>query len=251
MAGVLFLTGVYLIKNQISGKVYIGQSVNVEDRLWHHKSALKHGRHENSYLQNAWNKYGADAFLFEILCECLESELDEKEIYYINLFDSTNRERGYNLDNGGKRQKTISEETRQKMSLAKKGKYLGKNNPMYGVHCMHTNEWKQKMSERFSGKGNPMYGVHLEISEERKRQQSEIMKGSRNPFYGCKHSEETKRKMRENNKTKKAVLCIETETVFPSASEAYRQTGVYQDSITKCCRGTQCSAGGYHWKYVA
>lgn len=60
------MIGVYMIRNNINGKVYIGQSVDVRDRLWHHKSMLKNNRHENSYLQNSWNKYGADAFEFMV-----------------------------------------------------------------------------------------------------------------------------------------------------------------------------------------
>lgn len=51
------MTGIYVITNISNGKKYIGQSVDVEDRIAHHKSSLKHNRHENSYLQNSWNKY--------------------------------------------------------------------------------------------------------------------------------------------------------------------------------------------------
>lgn len=57
--------------------------------------------------------------------------------------------------------------------------------------------------------------------------------------------------MRENNKLKKAVLCVEENTTFPSAKEAWRQTGVYFGSICKCCVGKQHTAGGYHWEYIA
>ena len=52
----------------------------------------------------------------------------------------------------------MSEESKRKMSLAKQGMYIGQNNPMYGIHLKHTEEWKQNASKRFSGEGNPMYG---------------------------------------------------------------------------------------------
>lgn len=67
----------------------------------------------------------------------------------------------------------MSEDSRLKMSKAKKGMYVAEKNPMYGVHLKHTEEWKQKMSSRNSGSGNPMYGIHLKISEERKKKMSE------------------------------------------------------------------------------
>lgn len=60
-------SGIYMITNLANNKKYIGQSVDVENRIRHHKSSLKHGRHENSHLQNAWNSYGADNFAFECL----------------------------------------------------------------------------------------------------------------------------------------------------------------------------------------
>lgn len=66
------MIGIYAIKNNANGKIYIGQSTNVKDRLWHHKSALKNNRHENSYLQNSYNKYGADCFEFVVIEECEE-----------------------------------------------------------------------------------------------------------------------------------------------------------------------------------
>lgn len=245
------MTGIYIIKNIINNKVYIGQSTDMKDRLCHHKSHLKYGRHSNILLQEDWDKYGSNSFVFSVLCECDKSELDEQECYYIEYYDSANPEHGYNKEGGGKQHKIIGEDLRKIRSDLMKGKYVGENNPMYGVHYKHTEEWKKNMSERNSGEGNPMYGVHLKISDERKQAQSERMQGEKNPFYGRKHNEETRQKMRENNKLKKAVLCVEENTTFPSAKEAWRQTGVYFGSICKCCVGKQHTAGGYHWEYIA
>lgn len=76
-------SGIYMIRNLCNQKVYIGQSVDVQDRLAHHKSSLKHDRHENSYLQRAYNKYGVDGFEFVVLEYCAEDQLDERERYYI------------------------------------------------------------------------------------------------------------------------------------------------------------------------
>lgn len=245
------MIGIYAIVNCVNDKVYIGQSMNVQDRLAHHKSSQRHGRHENDHLQKSWNKYGEMHFDFIVLQECEERYLDDLERYYIELFCSMNRAKGYNLESGGNKNKRMSHETRRKMSESKKGKYNGDKNPMYGVHLKHSDEWKKKMSERNSGKGNPMYGVHLTISNEQKKKASERFSGNGNPYYGKKHSLETKEKMRKNNKLKKAVMCVETGIAYDSACEASRQTGVFSDSINKCCHGKQHTAGGFHWKFVA
>ena len=88
-----------MIKNNINDKSYVGQSINIENRWIHHKSELNNNKHINDYLQNAWNKYGEDNFSFIVIEECKESELNEKEIYYINKYNSMNN--GYNLCEGG------------------------------------------------------------------------------------------------------------------------------------------------------
>lgn len=88
-----------MIKNNVNDKSYVGQSINIENRWTHHKYELNNNKHINDYLQNAWNKYGEDNFSFIVIEECKESELNEKEIYYINKYNSMNN--GYNLCEGG------------------------------------------------------------------------------------------------------------------------------------------------------
>ena len=145
------MTGIYRITNLINNKVYIGQSINIENRFLRHRNELRRNKQNNSYLQNAWNKYGEKNFEFAILEVCTEEELDDKECAYIQLFNSMNRDNGYNLESGGHANKHMSDDSRAKMSKAKEGMYLGENNPMYGVHLKHTEEWKHWASKAFSG----------------------------------------------------------------------------------------------------
>lgn len=95
------ISGIYCIENKITNKKYIGKSVNIYERWRQHKMFLKHNKHHNRYLQFAWNKYGETAFCFYIIEECLEDELNSKEIYYIQKFNSTDDKYGYNLTDGG------------------------------------------------------------------------------------------------------------------------------------------------------
>lgn len=90
---------IYKITNKVNGKVYIGQTYNVDYRWLHHKSDLNHNRHHNVHLQSAWNKYGSDNFDFVILEQCPVEQLDVREQFWIKQYDSYNH--GYNLDYGG------------------------------------------------------------------------------------------------------------------------------------------------------
>lgn len=123
--------GIYYIKNKTNNKIYIGQSVDVFGRMCHHKSDLKNNRHKNSYLQNSWNKYGEHNFEFIFLEECKIDDLDKLEKQYIQKYNSTDRQYGYNRESGGNAKKILSSETRRKIS-EHHADVNGINNPMYG-----------------------------------------------------------------------------------------------------------------------
>lgn len=59
--------GVYEIVNMVDGKFYIGSTCRFADRYSKHKNKLKHNKHHCRHLQNAWNKYGENAFEFRIV----------------------------------------------------------------------------------------------------------------------------------------------------------------------------------------
>ena len=150
--------GIYEIFNIINGKSYVGQSTNITQRLSKHKSELRHNKHQNLHLQNAWNKYGEHSFLFNILEYCNIDELDDIERYYINIWNLTNNQYGYNVESGGNLNKTLSTETKRKLSEAHKGKTLSKeirkkiskNNARYWEGKKRSKRTKKKISESMS-----------------------------------------------------------------------------------------------------
>lgn len=150
---------VYKHTNIINNKVYIGQtSKSLKER------SGNNGRHysHSTYFYSAICKYGWENFVHEILEDNLTlKEAIEKERYYIKLYRSNETNYGYNLTSGGEKQKEYSKISKQKMSLAKKGKPLslehrknisraimGEHNPNYGKTC--SEEIKQKIRDKKS-----------------------------------------------------------------------------------------------------
>ena len=176
--------------------------------------------------------------------------------------------------------KQLSEETREKISKAHKGKKLsdfarraislghigifsGENHPMYGKH--HTEETKQKLRERMSGKNNPNYGKPM--SEEQKQKISQTKKDKyqkeKHPMYGKHHTEETKQKISEshkglqigvNNPHAKPIIQLDKTNnlikIWDYIKLASNELGIHRTDISSCCSGRLKTAGGYHWKYL-
>lgn len=98
---------IYIIKNKINSKVYIGQTCqSIHTRFMQHMKPSTCKQRGSYKIYNAINKYGKENFYYEVLEENIdETEIDEKEIYYIALYDSYDN--GYNSTHGGDT-KTIS-----------------------------------------------------------------------------------------------------------------------------------------------
>lgn len=87
--------GIYKIENLINGKVYIGQSIEIERRFKKHLTAK-----DNTIIHKAIRKYGKENFSLQILEECDITLLDDRESYWINYYNSI-IPNGYNMINGG------------------------------------------------------------------------------------------------------------------------------------------------------
>lgn len=94
------ISGIYKITNNVNGKCYIGQSIDIEKRFSQHKSGNYRKLHINKRLYKAFEKYGINNFSFDIIDKCEINSLDDREIYWIEHYDSYAN--GYNDTKGGK-----------------------------------------------------------------------------------------------------------------------------------------------------
>jgi group I intron endonuclease len=146
------ICGIYKITNIVNGKIYIGSSNDIKQRWRRHKSDLKLNRHDNVYLQRAWNKYGEKNFKFEILEEIPIENLIEKEQYYIAKYNTLYNIYGYNLKESieGCRGVKRTPEQIEKYRQASKGKKA-------------SNETKKRLSEKKRGQNHPRTKLTDEI----------------------------------------------------------------------------------------
>lgn len=189
-------SGIYIIENSVSGKVYIGQSSDLARRNIDHFSYLLRGRHDNRHLQNAYNKYGKKAFNFRVLLLCetweltryeqLIVDIHSPEILYnictecvdsalgirrtaetkekISKANSGVNHPGYGRP-GTMLGRRLSAETKEKISKANLGKRLSSETKKKISKARrgysHTAESREKMSINhadFSGANHPQYG---------------------------------------------------------------------------------------------
>lgn len=235
------ISGIYLIRNSRTKKVYIGSAVNIKQRWREHYKSLQRKTHGNRHLQNAWNKYGEKTFEFKILFKCDVNELLFWEQRAINLhkilFGWNNL---YNLcpiagsSLGIKRslktrmklsevfkKRKASLITRIRISKAKKGKpngCLGKKLSQATKDKIsignkgkkRTLETKIKLSEANKGKIlSPEHCIKLSESHKGKklsletREKISISNKGKHNHKGRKHSLETREKMSVAQKTRR------------------------------------------------
>lgn len=168
---------IYKTTNLVNGKIYIGQ----------HKA----DQYDVTYLGsgkallNSISKYGKENFTCEILEWCeTQSKINSRERYWINFYNSRDRNIGYNITEGGEGWKGVhhSELTKQKISKTKMGCHPNRD-------YIITDETRQKISRTLKAKHQSSWNKGIPMREESKQK-------LRNANLGKKLSEETKQKMK-------------------------------------------------------
>lgn len=206
--------GIYKITNKINQKSYIGSAAGkrgVIDRWYQHKSQLKNKRHSNNFLQKAYNKYGAENFIYEIIEECSPELCLEREQFYLDLFKSYDSNNGYNLCRkaGNTLGRSHSLETRKKIS----------DNRIYGEPA---------------NKGRVMGDVFIKKVSLAQRQ--------------SKICQENIKKL--NTSKRKPVIGVHSITgEVLKLSHAGADPRFINSGIQQCCKGKFKTYKGYKWSY--
>ena len=199
---------IYITTNMVNGKRYIGQKKFCDG--W--KTYLGSGK----LLKEAIKKYGKENFERDIVAIAYtKEELDELEIQFIRNYNANDRNKFYNITEGGE---------------GGKGLY-GELNGMYGKHL--SEERKKKLSLINSGENNYFYGKHH--TEETRKKISEINKG---------------RCIGDKSVLSKKVICIDNKEIFNSVSDIERKFGYSESAVSACCRKENMSAYNKVWMYL-
>lgn len=263
---------IYMILNEVNGKIYIGQTYNkngYRTRWNEHKSNLRNNNHGNKHLQCAWSTYGEESFEFILLHELVfDTEIDLKrnlniiEIYYIHEWNLTNDNYGYNISKGGDSGSS----------------YVGESHPMYGK--THSEDSKNKISKNhanFNGSNNPnaravnMIDIktnkiiktfncisdaneYLGVDRCNGNISCSIRRNGTAWGYKWKRVDDDKEGSYKNKK-KVAMIDISTNNIikiYETVADANEDmTGNRKGCrISDCINGKQCTAFGYIWKEV-
>ena len=207
--------GIYQIRNLITGRVYIGQSICLNKRVNDHFSALRRGKHNNKHLQNSFNKHGESNFIFEYLVYCEEKELTRYEQGILDYKPlNYNKREIVDSNKGNKLYPTI--EHRKNLSFAYQSmseeKKKDRANKISISHTGRKNTEEHNKNISIGKKGKPMSEENKEIcrlshigikpSLEARINMSKAKKGEKHPNYGKKLSKESIEK-RTNTRKKK------------------------------------------------
>jgi group I intron endonuclease len=166
-------SGVYIILNTINGYVYSGSTTDVQKRIWHHQSILRRGKHINPNLQKDWDKYGEDAFEFNVVCYCGNKNRLSYEQELIDKYTAMGCSYNMYPKAGSPLGSHHSEKTKEKQAQIKREYWethdllIGDKNPFYGK--THTKESLTLMSEKKKGQliGNKhALGHHFSLTPE-------------------------------------------------------------------------------------
>lgn len=195
-------SGVYQIRNLVNGKIYIGQSTRLVDRRYNHFRLLALGKHHTPHLQSAYNKYGAENFVFEVLVYCEPDSLDYFEQKSINELRPQYNSRLEATSNRGHK---MSDETKRRISLSNMG---------HGVSV----ETRNKLSKALAGRKMPLEAV----KKLAQRMMGHTMHKGRK--WPAEVVEKRNNSIREHWKTHERVVSDETRAKM-SASGMGKRTG--------------------------
>lgn len=244
----MFTGYIYKFTNKVNNKVYIGKTCNTLSRRYSQHKYKAKADPEYCYFYRAINKYGIENFNFEAIDtataktkEELSNILSELEAKYIALYDSHNREKGYNLTDGGEGCPGIivSDETKQKYI-----ELLGQPVCQYTLNGKFLNIF-QSMSQAEKETGT--YNIGMVIKGQQRKANNfywELFNGHNDHDLDIEPIE-PRYSIKVNQYTLDGIY-IQT---FESQTSAARAVGGNKVHIKECCRGKYSQSYGFIWRF--
>ena len=227
---------IYKITNIVNNKVYIGKTENnsVSKRWTSHKHKLKKGIHSNKHLQAAYNKYGKENFIYNIVTKSNKLDINETEIFYIKHYKSNDNLFGYNKSLGGEGVSGIPmpPQTRAAIRKANLGKSLSEYQKAALLKANVGKIVSQKTIEKF-----------IKIGKERAKTEEFKTLVKTNGIESYKKVKEIFKDC--NEQRKKKVFCITNNILYNSLTDASISLGVDKSNISRVANGKQIQIKGY------
>jgi group I intron endonuclease len=174
---------IYRITNMLTEDFYIGSTQSFERRTWQHRYDLRRNCHKNPHMQASWNKYGEDAFVFEVL-EDVEDGDAMLEVENRYLHECVGLPNCFNVNRdavASRLGQTMSEKSRAQLSKNRKGKAAGSDHYRYGQTV--SEEIRVKISAAMAGRLSPMKGKKMS-EQGRANVAAAVKRGPDSPAYG-------------------------------------------------------------------
>lgn len=277
------MIGIYKITNKITGKIYVGQSVNIEKRWIQHKETANNPHLEayNRELYKDIRTFGLNNFLFEILEECSLEELNDKEQYWICYYDSY--EKGYNLTRGGNGilkydydkinelwcQELTTEEISKEMNISyhyatiilgnlgiTAQEKLNRNSTPNDSHSRYSKKVYQKDLDT-----RELINTFESVSEAanflkvNRASFREALKNHNNEYHGFYWEIDNNSAKEKRNFSSRKVAQINKDTdttlqVFSSLSQAAKSVDGHVSCISRACKNAINTYKGFKWRYI-
>lgn len=230
------ICGIYKITNLINGKIYIGQSTDIKKRWLKHKYAK-----DNFVIHKALRRYGIKNFSFDIIEQCKQEDLDRKEQFYIEYYNSL-IPNGYNMIAGGSNGAGLNK-AKPVNQYDMTGKYIttyssiteaelktGINNSNISSCCRGKRQYTGNYQWRYLDNSSLPLKNYIQLQQEKEE-----------------------RKLKKEQKKKRIIIQLDINNnivgKFKTCTEAAKATKIHLGNINACCNGKRTSAGGYYWKY--
>lgn len=242
------ITGIYKITSP-SGKVYIGQSTNIQKRWSLYKIA--HKSTTGPHLLRSLKKHGPESHIFEIIEECSIEQLNEREVHWKQIeLNKVNNDFSKVLfcelydTGGGPRSEQVKEKIRQSNTGKIRSEEFKRKISQFQKGRPKPEGYSEKLKQILKGKTRSKE-TGQKISAARKGVPNLKNKKPKPPGFGKNFTGSPTKSVHQISPTSNNII-----KTYPSLKAASEATGIDGGNISRCCKGKGITAGKYRWTFA-